>query len=69
MSELRIFYKENEKIKISKNIDILEDIDKRSIVWIDLLDVKEDIESELEQFLKIDIQEDEEMEEIEMSSR
>ncbi len=69
MSELRIFYKDNDRIRISKNIEILQDIDKRDIVWIDLLDVKEDIESELEQFLKIDIQEDEEMEEIEMSSR
>lgn len=33
------------------------------------MDVKEEVESELEQFLKIYIQEDEEMEEIEMSSR
>ena len=69
MSELRIFYKENEKIKISKTLDILQKIEKRNIVWIDLLDVKEEVESELEQFLKIYIQEDEEMEEIEMSSR
>lgn len=69
MSELRIFYKEAEKIKISKTLDILQLIDKKDIVWIDLQDVKEEIESELEQFLKIYIQEDEEMEEIEMSSR
>lgn len=69
MSELRIFYKENEKIKISKNLDILKKIEKKDIIWIDLLDVKEDVETELEQFLKIYIQEDEEMEEIEMSSR
>lgn len=69
MSELRIFYKENEKIKISKTLEILQRIEKRNIVWIDLLDVKEEVESELEQFLKIYIQEDEEMEEIEMSSR
>lgn len=69
MSELRIFYKESEKIKISKTLDILQSIDKKDIVWIDLQDVKEEIESELEQFLKIYIQEDEEMEEIEMSSR
>lgn len=69
MSELRIFYKETEKIKISKSLDILKKIDKKDIIWIDLLDVKEEVESELEQFLKIYIQEDEEMEEIEMSSR
>ncbi|MBQ7448964.1 MAG: magnesium/cobalt transporter CorA [Paludibacteraceae bacterium] len=69
MSELRIFYKEKEKIKISKTLDILKEIDKKDIVWIDLLDVKEEVETELEQFLKIYIQEDEEMEEIEMSSR
>ena len=69
MSELRIFYKESEKINISKTLDILQSIDKKDIVWIDLQDVKEEIESELEQFLKIYIQEDEEMEEIEMSSR
>ncbi len=69
MSELRIFYKESEKIKISKTLDILKKIDKKDIIWIDLLDVKEEVESELEQFLKIYIQEDEEMEEIEMSSR
>lgn len=69
MSELRIFYKDKDRIKISKTLDILQQIDKKDIVWIDLLDVKEDTESQLEQFLKIDIQEDEEMEEIEMSSR
>ena len=69
MSELRIFYKEKEKIRIARTLDILKDIDKKDIIWIDLLDVKEEVESELEQFLKIYIQEDEEIEEIEMSSR
>ena len=69
MSELRIFYKDKEKIKISKSLDILQKIEKKDIIWIDLLDVKEEVETELEQFLKIYIQEDEEMEEIEMSSR
>lgn len=69
MSELRIFYKEKEKIRIARTLDILKEIDKKDIIWIDLLDVKEEVESELEQFLKIYIQEDEEIEEIEMSSR
>ena len=69
MSELRIFYKENEKIRIARQLDTLKEIDKKDIIWIDLVDVKEEVENELEQFLKIYIQEDEEIEEIEMSSR
>ena len=69
MAELRIFYKENEKIKVSKTLNILQSIEKKDIIWIDLLDVSDKTEDALEGFLKIDIQEDEEMEEIEMSSR
>jgi magnesium transporter len=38
-------------------------------LWIDLNDVDEEVENELEDFLKIYIQEEEEMIEIEMSSR
>lgn len=70
MSELKIFYKDdNEKIKIAKSITALKALDKHDIIWIDLLDVSDKTEDTLEGFLKIDIQEDEEMEEIEMSSR
>lgn len=69
MAELRIFYKDSEKIKVSKTLNILQSIDKKNIIWIDLLDVSDKTENLLEGFLKIDIQEDEEMEEIEMSSR
>lgn len=69
MSELRIFYHENNRLKISKNIETLKNVDLKEVIWIDLNDVSEQIEDELEQFLKIYIQEDEEMEEIEMSSR
>ncbi len=69
MSELRIFYHEGNKLKISKSIELLKKVDLKDIIWIDLNDVSEDIENELEQFLKIYIQEDEEIEEIEMSSR
>ena len=69
MSSLRIFYKTDNKIKISRNLSILKSIDRKDIVWIDLIDASEYTEGELEDFLKIDIQEDEEMEEIEMSSR
>ena len=69
MSELRIFYLENTKIRISKSLDVLKKIEKDQIIWIDLIDVAFEVENELEQFLKIYIQEDEEIEEIEMSSR
>ncbi len=69
MSELRIFYKDSEKIKVAKTINALKELDKKDIIWIDLLDVSDKTEDVLEGFLKIDIQEDEEMEEIEMSSR
>ena len=69
MSELRIFYKDNDKIKVEKTISALKELDKKDIIWIDLLDVSDKTEDTLEGFLKIDIQEDEEMEEIEMSSR
>lgn len=69
MSELKIFYHENGKIKISKNLDIIKKLDLKDLIWIDLNDVPEKIEDELEDFLKIYIQEDEEIEEIEMSSR
>lgn len=69
MSELRLFYHENGKLKISKTLDILKKVDIKDLIWIDLNDVPDAIETELEQFLKIYIQEDEEIEEIEMSSR
>jgi len=69
MSELRLFYHENGRLKISKTIDTLKKVDLKDLIWIDLNDVPDAIETELEQFLKIYIQEDEEIEEIEMSSR
>ncbi|MBP6610978.1 MAG: magnesium/cobalt transporter CorA [Paludibacter sp.] len=69
MSELRLFYHENGRLKISKTLDILKQVDLKDLIWIDLNDVPDAIETELEQFLKIYIQEDEEIEEIEMSSR
>ena len=69
MSELRIFYHENGRLKISKNIDTVRQTELKDIIWIDLNDVSEETEERLEDFLKIYIQEDEEMEEIEMSSR
>lgn len=69
MSELRLFYHEDGKVKISKSLDILPKINQKDIIWIDLNDVALDVETRLEQFLKIYIQEDEEIEEIEISSR
>lgn len=69
MSELRLFYHEDGKLKISKNIETLKKVNLKDLIWIDLNDVSDAIETELEQFLKIYIQEDEEIEEIEMSSR
>ena len=69
MAELRKFYRDGQRVKISKTLDILKHIEKKDIVWIDLIDVAVEVESELEQFLKIYIQEDDEMEEIEISSR
>ena len=69
MSEIKIFYKDKEKIKVARSISALKELDKKDIIWIDLLDVSDKTEDTLEGFLKIDIQEDEEMEEIELSSR
>ncbi len=69
MSEVKIYYREKEKIKVARSISALKELDKKDIIWIDLIDVSDKTEDTLEGFLKIDIQEDEEMEEIEMSSR
>jgi len=69
MAELRLFYQEEGKLKISKSLDILKKVNLNDMIWIDMIDVSDAIETELEQFLKIYIQEDEEIEEIELSSR
>ena len=53
MSELRIFYRDNGRIKIGKTMDTLKDVSISDIIWIDLNDVTVEVESELEQFLKI----------------
>ena len=46
MSSLRIFYKTDNKIKISRNLSILKSIDRKDIVWIDLIDASEYTEGE-----------------------
>ncbi|MDR2684055.1 MAG: magnesium/cobalt transporter CorA [Prevotellaceae bacterium] len=69
MSEIRFFYQEETRIKMSRSMDILKTTPIDNFLWIDLNNVAVEVESELEQFLKIYIQEEEEMEEIEISSR
>jgi magnesium transporter len=69
MSELKLFYRENDKLKLSKSIEILKKVPLSNFIWIDLNDVAEEVEDQLEDFLKIYIQEEEEIEEIEISSR
>ena len=53
MSELKIFYHEDGKIKISKNLDTLKKVDLKELIWIDLNDVSDEIEDKLEEFDKI----------------
>lgn len=69
MSEVRLFYHRDNAIRISRSIEFLKTKAIGSFLWIDLNNVDEDIEYELEDYLKIYIQEEEEMIEIEMSSR
>ena len=67
MAELKIFYRDKDKqdkIKVGRSVNILSSLDKKDIIWIDLLDVSDKTEGVLEDFLKIDIQDDEEMEEM-----
>lgn len=69
MSEIKLFFHEGGRIKVSRSLDFLKSTPIDKFLWIDLHDVDEEIENQLEDFLKIYIQEEEEMEEIEMSSR
>ena len=69
MAEIKLFYHEAGRIKMSRSFDFLKSTPIDNFLWIDLHDVDEEVENQLEDFLKIYIQEEEEMEEIEMSSR
>ncbi|QIK59494.1 magnesium/cobalt transporter CorA [Dysgonomonas sp. HDW5A] len=69
MSEVRLFYHKDNVIRISRSIEFLKTNPIKNFLWIDLNNVDEEIENELEDYLKIYIQEEEEMIEIEMSSR
>ena len=44
MAELKIFYRDKEKqdrIKVGRSVNILNSLDKKDIIWIDLLDVSD----------------------------
>lgn len=69
MSEVRLFYHKDNVIRISRSLEFLKTTPIKNFLWIDLNNVDEEIENELEDYLKIYIQEEEEMIEIEMSSR
>ncbi|MDR2815643.1 MAG: magnesium/cobalt transporter CorA [Proteiniphilum sp.] len=69
MAEVKLFYHKDGIVRLSRSLDFLKSNPIGSFLWIDLNDVDEEVENELEDFLKIYIQEEEEMIEIEMSSR
>jgi len=69
MAEIKLFYHESGRIKVSRSLEFLKTTPIENFLWIDLHDVDDEVEDQLEDFLKIYIQEEEEMEEIEMSSR
>jgi magnesium transporter len=69
MSEIRLFYHKDGAVRLSRSIEFLKKTPTEQFLWIDLNDVDEEIESQLEDYLKIYIQEEEEMIEIETSSR
>ena len=61
MSELKLFYKDEGKIKMSRNIELLKAIPLSRFIWIDLNDVAGQVEDQREEFLKIYIEEEEEI--------
>lgn len=69
MSGLKVFYRDDNRLKIEQSLERVKMIPMEKLLWLDLNDVTEEVEAALEQFLKIYIQEEEEMEEIEISSR
>lgn len=69
MSEIRLFYHKDGIIRLSRSLEFLKNTPADQFLWIDLNDVDEEVESQLEDYLKIYIQEEEEMIEIETSSR
>jgi magnesium transporter len=69
MADIKLFYHKDGTVRLSRSLEFLKSNPIQNFLWIDLMDVDEEVENELEDFLKIYIQEEEEMIEIEMSSR
>ncbi len=69
MSEIAVYYQKENTIKTGNGIEFIKQNATDSFLWIDLFDIDDEVEKELEDFLKIFIQEEEEMVEIEMSAR
>lgn len=69
MAGIKLFYHKDGVIRVSRSIDFLKKTPSDQFLWIDVNDVDEEIENQLENYLKIYIQEEEEMIEIETSSR
>lgn len=69
MSEVKLYYHKDNIVRMSRSIEFLKTTPIKNFLWIDLNNVDEEIEEELEDYLKIYIQEEEEMVEIEMSAR
>ncbi|MCK5535695.1 MAG: magnesium/cobalt transporter CorA [Bacteroidales bacterium] len=68
MHETKIYYKTEDQIKITNNLEIIKS-DKDKILWIDLLNPGELIKNIIEDFYDFDFKTDREIEEIESSSR
>ena len=66
---VNIFFKENEKLKLHQGISDYENIPRKDIVWIDLIQPSYDERIAIETSFKITLQTRQEIEEIEVSSR
>ena len=69
MADIKLFYHKDGIVRLSRTLEFLKSNPIHNFLWIDLNDVDEEVASELEDLLKIYILEEEEMIEIEMSSR
>ena len=61
MADIKLFYHKDGIVRLSRSLEFLKSNPIHNFLWIDLNDVDEEVESELEDFLKIYIQEEEEM--------
>jgi magnesium transporter len=66
---VNIFFRENEKLKLHQGISDFENIPRKDIVWIDLLQPSYDERVAIESHFTITLQTRQEIEEIEVSSR